>query len=107
MMDLSRLNERLVIIGGVKGVPFHFYAEVRKPTVKEFVSGELPAEKATVNFFTHYEVGSRLDTGTRLEWRGSVYDVTEISIDYSSYAYTVIKCIKTSIRSDKNPFTTY
>lgn len=106
-MDLSRMNESVELVGGFNGEPFKFYAEVRKPTVKDFISGDLPSEQTSISFFTWFAVSNRLNTGSKLKWRGETYDVSELSADYGSYEYVVIKCVKTNVKSSKNPFATY
>lgn len=98
-MDLSRMTEFIHVVDS----DLKFYAEIHKPTVKEFTSSGLPSQQTVLNFFTHYKIGEMIELTNKLKWRGDTYDVVEIAHDYARQEYSIIKVKKADVRSGK-PF---
>lgn len=103
-MEIGRLKHRIKIYemkkvineeGGIVERPTTIatpYCEVTKTTIKEFKTLDMDARKETINFIIRYQQQSPIHSGQYVSFKGKVYKIKNIEIDFQDMERQLLKC---------------
>lgn len=76
------------------GDTVEFWADIRKPTTKEFIEKHIETNKTTMVFTVWYSIGQLLTTKHTVVYQDEEYNVKEIEYGGDRRDYALVKVVK-------------